>query len=1125
MSKASQKVFVVKQSVDEDLQFLMPLLFPSYSRLIVGERTPKQFVAKLEEQVGELRNSTRFQHVLADKPKVQTIEIELVPPEVQQKELQWLVPVKLPFHIVVWSHQKEATIVYVPALNIEVLINKKKTADFEELVGKEIQNCLYRGRYLDSFSKLIEFSRYGSPELESIDCKYELMSPRDEELSKREKKDENETLKKVADRMEDRKHLPTHCVDEELAKLKEILFDNLPQSVLLVGPSGVGKSSLIRELATDKKNRGLLGVEFWETTGSRIVAGMSGYGQWQERCEKLVAELRPKKAVLHLGNLFELIHVGKSVSQDQGIASFLRSFIERGVIRVTAEILPEHIALIEKEDPQLLQAFQRLEINVPSEAKTIRILKKECKARRKREKIEFESDAIEHLLQVHRRYATYSALPGRPISFLRKMIDDATPNGTISTEDVISRFADETGLPFFLLSQKIPLRIEESTQWFSERVVGQSEAVDLVVDMLAAVKANLTPQGKPIASFLFIGPTGVGKTEMAKSIANFMFGDSQKMIRFDMSEYSNPLSVERLIGGTGESEGLLTSKVRQSPFTLLLFDEFEKAHPAFFDLLLQILGEGRLTDAQGRTTDFSTTIIVMTSNLGAESLKEQSFGFGGTDSDADRSKSHFNKELQNFIRPELYNRIDRIVPFAPLSADTVEKVTRRELEKLHKREGIWFRPVTLKIGDKAVKFVAEKGMDPRYGARPIQRFIQDHLVVPVATKLNRHTGELEINGEVTVKDDSLNIDIVANHEESQKNKDKQVFTVTAAIESIRTQRRRSQSLANCSLANRVRNEMFRLKQQLQRYVKYKKKLIKRGLSPSELEVLEKQQWEKESELERYRLVVQQVDQVAQMAVDRERNALSDFYSEKSADAIELNDIAYDIKKSVNRSLFELFVFDSNDNEMVYVAIYSREFEVLKQLVDAYTFVGENREYKSRLFVLKKYQKDALGVYCRLARELDGEEKLELETAAENGNAKNKIFAAAESAVANAFLIEPQDFCDEPDLLGVVISFTGRASFPIFANEKGIHHFRNPYFDPVLVQVFGTKLAEHKLPWEFKNQSKFERDDKRRTYNLENKTIIDELRGTRPFTSLATEMSIILEEAFQHHLDNVIESWN
>src|SRR5207342_2926265 len=194
-------------------------------------------------------------------------------------------------------------------------------------------------------------------------------------------------------------------------------------------------------------------------------------------------------------------------------------------------------------------------------------------------------------------------------------------------------------------------------------------AVDLVTDLLATVKAALNRPRRPIASLLFVGPTGVGKTEMAKALAGYFFGDTRgdRLVRFDMSEYASAAAVGRLVGTTWEAEGLLTAKVREQPFCVVLLDEFEKAHPAFFDLLLQVLGEGRLTDSAGRLADFSNAIVVMTSNLGAGSFGSGPFGLSRADSSGrEHARVHFTHAVQSFLRPELFNRIDRIVPFLPL---------------------------------------------------------------------------------------------------------------------------------------------------------------------------------------------------------------------------------------------------------------------------------------------------------------------------------------------------------------------------------------------------------------------------------------------------------------------------
>ena len=197
----------------------------------------------------------------------------------------------------------------------------------------------------------------------------------------------------------------------------------------------------------------------------------------------------------------------------------------------------------------------------------------------------------------------------------------------ITVADVTAAFAKETGLPSFLLDDEVSFDVDRTTKWFEERVIGQSAAVKLIVELLATTKAGLTRPRRPIASLLFTGPTGTGKTEMAKSLARFFFGDERRMARFDMSEYADASAVTRLVGGLTGGEGTLTARIREQPFSVLLFDEFEKADSSFFDLLLQMLGDGRLTDGRGRLADFTNSIVVMTSNLGAQLFRRPRAGF------------------------------------------------------------------------------------------------------------------------------------------------------------------------------------------------------------------------------------------------------------------------------------------------------------------------------------------------------------------------------------------------------------------------------------------------------------------------------------------------------------------
>ena len=216
------------------------------------------------------------------------------------------------------------------------------------------------------------------------------------------------------------------------------------------------------------------------------------------------------------------------------------------------------------------------------------------------------------------------------------------------------------------------------------------------------------------------------------------------MVRFDMSEYSHPAAIERLIGGAYSAQGLLTQKVRDQPFTVLLLDEFEKAHPQFLDILLQVLGEGRLTDGVGRVTDFTNSVVIKTSNLGVESYRRRAIGFAGDQAATEAAASHFEREVTSFLRPEMVNRLDRIVPFAPLDRATIAAIARREVDQLLAREGLRFRGVELTLDDAVVERLAAEAFDPRYGARPLKRAIERQPTPPLAAGLNRYASDLKL---------------------------------------------------------------------------------------------------------------------------------------------------------------------------------------------------------------------------------------------------------------------------------------------------------------------------------------------------------------------------------------------
>lgn len=517
-------------------------------------------------------------------------------------------------------------------------------------------------------------------------------------------------------------------------QLAELATGPRKRSIVLVGPPGVGKSTILTRWVADLLEADDFGAhrnldrvhEVWRVSSRRILAGMSHFGEWEERCLELAHEASDPRVVLWAEDLHTFGRAGRTRDSDRTIADVLRGPLLRGEVTIVGESTEGEWQRLVEDAPGFADLFTVLRVTEADPSETQALLVAEARELEAARRVRFEPSAYRAITSLGEALHPGTARPGVTVDLLRRLADEhaaeASEVASVDASRVIAFLSRRTGLPEVLLSPDGVLSVDELSAQLGQHVLGQPEAIDAAVDLVARIRAGLTDAERPYASYLFTGPTGTGKTQMARAIAGFLYGGEQRLVRVDMGEMSGPDAVARLIGDRFDPRGMLTDAVRQQPFCVVLLDEIEKAHPAVLQLLLQLLDEGRLTDAAGETADFRRSVIVMTSNLGAR--PRAAVGFGES---ADAVVRDVDRAVREFFPPELFNRIDRVVSFRPLTPEIAERVAEKELAQLLARRGLTDRRVFVFAEDEAVRRMAREAFDARDGARSVKRYLEDRI--------------------------------------------------------------------------------------------------------------------------------------------------------------------------------------------------------------------------------------------------------------------------------------------------------------------------------------------------------------------------------------------------------------
>jgi ATP-dependent Clp protease ATP-binding subunit ClpA len=530
--------------------------------------------------------------------------------------------------------------------------------------------------------------------------------------------------------------------EEEIERTIEILCRRTKNNPLYVGEPGVGKTAIVEGLALRIVKKDvpeiLAGAVIYCLDMGSLLAGTRYRGDFEERLKAVIKEVEKLPgAILFIDEIHTIIGAGATSGGPLDASNLLKPALARGAFRCIGSTTYKEFQTHFEKDRALIRRFQKIAISEPTAENTIKIL---CGLKGYYEKfhhVEYSDDAIIAAVKLSERYINDRQLPDKAIDVMDeagahfKLRHQDKEKKIINVQDIEQIVAKIANIPVRSIGMDEAKKLRHLAEELKQRIYGQDQAVDMLASAVKLARAGLRTANKPIGCYLFNGPTGVGKTELAKQLADYLH---MELIRFDMSEYMENHSVSRLIGTPPgyvgfDQGGLLTDSVAKHPYAVVLLDEIEKASSDIYNILLQIMDYGRLTDHTGKSVSFSHIILIMTSNIGVSEQKGKAIGFVQNQ----EHKSEYQESIRRLFTPEFRNRLDAVVPFAPLSRVMMCAVVEKFIHQL--REQLAERNVVIELTDNAVEYLAEEGYDPELGARPLERLIQDKLKRPLADEL------------------------------------------------------------------------------------------------------------------------------------------------------------------------------------------------------------------------------------------------------------------------------------------------------------------------------------------------------------------------------------------------------